>query len=283
MVRLMKRRRETPSKECSTQHPPEFFKIYLPEHNSKQLVIPPAFINNFNGRIPSKVVLKSLQGKDWNIELEHDERKLLMKKGWDRFVIDNSLERGEFLIFSYSGNTVFIVKIFSINGCVKEESKNIDDHSYMNVEEESNLDHEFSPSLSFKKGMLLEPIEVSDDLSEAMPEVVQERTVQSKNIRFSKFIDGRGYVHIPAAVLRENNVKLPRPTKEVLFRYKRVSQVAKVVQTTRRRVRFSTGWKDFQRKCKIVEGDECEFDIVLGNDRQIKEVVLLRICSNTRQ
>ena len=85
-----------------------------------------------------------------------------MKKGWDRFVIDNSLERGEFLIFSYSGNTVFIVKIFSINGCVKEESKNIDDHSYMNVEEESNLDHEFSPSLSFKKGMLLEPIEVSD-------------------------------------------------------------------------------------------------------------------------
>lgn len=87
--------------------------------------------------------------------------------------------------------------------------------------------------------------------------------------------------HIPAAVFRENNIKLPRPKKDILLRYKKgVSQVAQIVQTTRKRVRVSSGWKDFHSKCKIVEGDKCEFDVVVGDDRQIKEIVLLQICSN---
>ena len=73
-----------------------------------------------------------------------------MKKGWDRFVIDNSLERGEFLIFSSSGNTVFIVKIFSINGCVKKESTTINEQSYAKVKEEPKSDQESSPTSSCK-------------------------------------------------------------------------------------------------------------------------------------
>lgn len=95
--------------------------------------------------------MKSLQGKDWNVELEQDGNKLLMRNGWDRFVIDNSLELGEFLIFVYVSKTMFIVKIFSINGCVKKVSTTISEQSYAKVKEEPKSDNESSPSTSLCK------------------------------------------------------------------------------------------------------------------------------------
>ena len=93
---------------------------------------------------------KNLQGKDWNVELEQDGNKLLMRNGWDRFVIDNSLELEEFLIFAYVSKTTFIVKIFSINGCVKKESTTINEQSYAKVKEEPKSDQESSPTSSCK-------------------------------------------------------------------------------------------------------------------------------------
>lgn len=42
------------------------------------------------------------------------------KHGWEKFVQDNSLEFGDFLIFYYNGGPQFYVTIFSKNNCPKE-------------------------------------------------------------------------------------------------------------------------------------------------------------------
>lgn len=122
MVRLKRGRPRKNLSHSSSQHYPEFFRIYLPEHNSKTLSIPPTFVENFKGHIPKKVVLKNSHGKYWHVELEEVGGKLLFTRGWEGLVNSNSLERGDFMIFQYNGNGMFTVKVFGLNGCNKHET-----------------------------------------------------------------------------------------------------------------------------------------------------------------
>lgn len=47
---------------------------------------------------------------------------MIFKKGWQKFVQDYCLEFGDFLIFRYDGTSEIYVKVYSNNGCEKEES-----------------------------------------------------------------------------------------------------------------------------------------------------------------
>lgn len=46
------------------------------------------------------------------------------KSGWEKFVQDNSLEFGDFLIFYYNGGSDFFVSISGKNNCLKENNNN---------------------------------------------------------------------------------------------------------------------------------------------------------------
>lgn len=286
MARPTKRRRGRPVKySASSQNPPEFFKIYLPEHNSKQLVIPPDFMKNFRGKIPKKAILKNLRGEVWNVDLEKAECKLLMKKGWEDFVIDNSLARGEFLIFTYKGNSVFSVKIFSINGCMKDdEPMATNDQPHMKVKQEPNFDKVCrNHTGAYEKTPLersMEIQQVSPESHEVMTRGAPERTIESRNIRFTRVCEEKRYeLHIPAGIFTEYNIERPKINRPefILLKYRRgVSQTVKIWQGNHR-VLISTGWREFQLKNKMVKGDECVFEISLGNGRKIKEIELLQI------
>ncbi|KNA25273.1 hypothetical protein SOVF_008010 [Spinacia oleracea] len=286
MARPVKRRRGRPFKYSASQLPPEFFKVYLPEHNSKQLVIPPDFIKNFMGKIPMEVILKNLKGEVWNVELEKAECKLLIKKGWEDFVIGNSLARGEFLIFTYKGNSMFTVKIFSINGCVKDDEPVVtNEQPHVKVKQEPNSDQIYSHETGACEKTHLERSStnnerLSQDLHEAVTKDVPERTVESNKIRFTRVHKGKMYeLHIPSSIFRKYKIERPeikRP-EMVLLKYRRgISQTVKILGG-RDRVLITSGWKEFKLKNKLVKGDEYEFEISVGEGRKIKEIELLKI------
>ncbi|XP_074307408.1 B3 domain-containing protein REM20-like isoform X2 [Silene latifolia] len=104
---------------------PSFFKLYLPEHNSNKLLIPPPFIKYFNGCIPKVVKLWNLQGKLWKVKLEVvQDGRVYMTKGWNEYVRNHSLVRGDFLVFKPLNKSDFHVKVFGIDGVIKEEPVN---------------------------------------------------------------------------------------------------------------------------------------------------------------
>ncbi|EYU26913.1 hypothetical protein MIMGU_mgv1a022509mg, partial [Erythranthe guttata] len=110
---------------------PEFFKIYVPAIYSERLVnfqkkinfhrIPPDFIEKFGGNIPETVTLKKTPGISFQADINRidDDDDWFIEKGWPEFVKENSVEESDFLIFTYAGNAVFNVKVFSKNGCIK--------------------------------------------------------------------------------------------------------------------------------------------------------------------
>lgn len=72
--------------------------------------------------IPKKAILKDRNGQEWNVHLMEEADRLFIKTGWQDFVNSCSLEFGDFLIFRYfRKKLIFTVKVFSRNGCLKED------------------------------------------------------------------------------------------------------------------------------------------------------------------
>ncbi|ESQ31183.1 hypothetical protein EUTSA_v10004496mg [Eutrema salsugineum] len=100
----------------------EFFKVFLPEFSARELEIPTAFIDILEKPIPKQVLLVDEIGRLWGVETKAEERNRLVvfQKGWERFANDQSLEFGDFLVFSYDGDSRFSVSIFAKEGCKKD-------------------------------------------------------------------------------------------------------------------------------------------------------------------
>ncbi|XP_057965090.1 B3 domain-containing transcription factor VRN1 isoform X2 [Malania oleifera] len=118
------KKKKTPSKNCLS-----FFKVYIPAHSSERLHIPEGFIANLNGVLPNKTILRDHLGRLWHVEVAIIENVIYFQKGWQRFVKDNTLELGDFLLFRYNGDYIFDFKILGKNGCEKDETR-----AHMNIE-----------------------------------------------------------------------------------------------------------------------------------------------------
>lgn len=95
-----------------------FFKVFMGDFTDK-LRIPPAFNKKFNGKFVNESKLRCCTGRVWPVKLEKHEGNIFFKTGWKGFVKDNSLEDGDFLVFSYDGHSLFDVEIFDKSGCEK--------------------------------------------------------------------------------------------------------------------------------------------------------------------
>ncbi|XP_059668765.1 putative B3 domain-containing protein At5g66980 [Cornus florida] len=98
----------------------KFFKVYLPGQSTRQLRIPPAFVKEFNGTIPSKSTIMNHGRRQWRVEMSMIDNNLYFQNGWHKFVRDNTLEYEDFLVFCYVGSSMFYVKIFGKSGCLKK-------------------------------------------------------------------------------------------------------------------------------------------------------------------
>ncbi|KAK4414263.1 putative B3 domain-containing protein [Sesamum alatum] len=105
---------------------PEFFKIYVPAMCTDSMRIPPEFIKKIGGNIPRIARLTREPGLlSWQVSVSRNDEHWFLGEGWAEFVQENSVENGDFLTFSYVGNSTFSVKVFGPNGC----RKSIEDRS----------------------------------------------------------------------------------------------------------------------------------------------------------
>lgn len=82
--------------------------------------IPPAFAKHLNVTVPKHVIIRDYAGRQWHGKMEEVEGVIVIKDCWERFACVHSLELGDFLVFKYNGSSLFDVKIYGINGCLKE-------------------------------------------------------------------------------------------------------------------------------------------------------------------
>lgn len=61
-------------------------------------------------------------GKTYDIQIAKEPNGLVFRSGWAKFASAYELEQGDMLVFRYSRNSLFEVKIFDPNGCEKEFS-----------------------------------------------------------------------------------------------------------------------------------------------------------------
>lgn len=86
-------------------------------------VIPPAFIDILEKPLPKKALLLDEIGGIWCVDIKTEDTEerfcVSFTIGWDSFANDQSLEFGDFLVFSFDGDKRFSVTIFGKEGCKK--------------------------------------------------------------------------------------------------------------------------------------------------------------------
>lgn len=86
-------------------------------------MIPPAFIDILEKPLPDEVSLLDEIGRSWFVDTETEDTeerlRVVLKQGWELFAEDQSLEFGDFLVFTYDGRSRFSVTIFAKDGCKK--------------------------------------------------------------------------------------------------------------------------------------------------------------------
>ncbi|XP_043710117.1 putative B3 domain-containing protein At5g66980 [Telopea speciosissima] len=266
---------------------PEFFKIYLPDHSSQKMKIPPGFINHFNGLIPNKAILRSRNGRVWHVELEQVDNNLFFQNGWKGFVKDQSLKLGEFLVFKYDGNSVFNVKIFGTNGCEKQETlaynNNYDQEApHLKKEEQPEAEGIINnctpfiqnfPELSGKR------IRRRPKYGSPRSKVVEALTLKAaglgrlKNPYFvASFVPERPYdLFIPRTLIAKHHLKIvPEMTMcDPSGKHWRV----KTSRWKDGRVSLAKGWSALCKEHNLGIDDKCIFEFIKGRDRKIGGIV----------
>ncbi|XP_074309185.1 B3 domain-containing protein Os01g0723500-like [Silene latifolia] len=110
---------ESSHRYVSKEHHPSFFQLYVPKKNSINLRIPPAFIKNFQGKIPLNISLKNMSGLVWPAKLSYIDDHLHITSGWKDFVKEHSLNNGDFVVFHFVPGSTFLVMPFDADGCSK--------------------------------------------------------------------------------------------------------------------------------------------------------------------
>ncbi|XP_042382367.1 B3 domain-containing protein Os01g0905400-like isoform X1 [Zingiber officinale] len=96
--------------------PPSFFKIMLGDF-TKVLFIPPKFTYNLIDHVNQNVYLKDCNEQSSKVKVSRINGQLAFQEGWAKFVVDHSINFGEFLVFINVTRALFFVKIFGISAC----------------------------------------------------------------------------------------------------------------------------------------------------------------------
>ncbi|XP_059300330.1 B3 domain-containing protein At4g34400-like [Lycium ferocissimum] len=118
---------------------PNFLQIYSPEMCYSKLKIPSGFLKFFNGDIPLAFLLE-VEGparRSWRVVREEIQEDFFFKGGWPNFVQDNNLEFGDYLTFSYVGNSNFYVRIYGKYGYMKADLTAIEELELHRLDEEN--------------------------------------------------------------------------------------------------------------------------------------------------
>ncbi|PRQ60669.1 putative transcription factor B3-Domain family [Rosa chinensis] len=95
-----------------------FFKVILPPTiENQKLDIPLKSALEFGDELSNVATLIVPAGRVWQVDLERAHKTIWFVGGWQKFAEYYSLTDGQFLVFSYQGNSTFHVRIFYFSCC----------------------------------------------------------------------------------------------------------------------------------------------------------------------
>ncbi|XP_055803364.1 B3 domain-containing protein At5g60142-like [Solanum dulcamara] len=124
-----------------------FFKVFIPEISAKRLKLPTGYIDYKNGMLPWNVSLRDRFGNMWPIGVTKSGKHIYFEHGWEKFIEDNIVEFGDFIIFDYDGTRIFDFKLLGRIGCVKKGAGGLKFSMKEVDEEEMNVDNQKSMEL----------------------------------------------------------------------------------------------------------------------------------------
>ncbi|KAK4378390.1 hypothetical protein RND71_000252 [Anisodus tanguticus] len=119
-------------------------ELMLKVHIFRAKKIPTAYTEYKDGKLPRKVSLKDRFGNMWPIGVTKAGRSFHFQYGWEKFIKENNVEFGDFMIFDYDGNVVFDFKLLGITGCEKKGAGGLKLNGKEEDEEEMNVEHQKS-------------------------------------------------------------------------------------------------------------------------------------------
>uniref|UniRef100_A0A0E0MP58 TF-B3 domain-containing protein n=1 Tax=Oryza punctata TaxID=4537 RepID=A0A0E0MP58_ORYPU len=100
-------------------HRKSFIKVMITDFKNG-VTIPPKFARNFRGQMSGTVKLETRNGNTYEVQVAKELNNLVLRSGWERFASAYELEKGDILVFIYSGNSHFKVWIYDPSACEKE-------------------------------------------------------------------------------------------------------------------------------------------------------------------
>lgn len=109
-------------------------------------------METYKGKMPNTVTLKDLSGRCWQAEIEQNKEGVFIYNGWERFVIDKSVELGSFFVLRYvESSSSFVVKIFGPNGIKTEDLARVKIEDE-NAEEQTDSVQNYTENISARHG-----------------------------------------------------------------------------------------------------------------------------------
>ncbi|KAJ4965246.1 hypothetical protein NE237_017095 [Protea cynaroides] len=242
---------------------PSFFKVLLCGFK-KQLRIPTEFIKHVNGKLPGKFNLRSPNGTWWLVKVKKIKDGWFFHKGWNRFVKYHSLKVGEFLVFSYRGNSKFRVTIFDRSTC--EKVIPLEEHKISHIETEEPVSEAIIQSTKTvvksreKKRKRAFKIKINGKL-EAV------RLLETEHPHFTQILRSnlRYQITIPRALAVESG--LVGKKRILLWDPQGRSWPVNLRSRGDGRLVMRIGWGDFWKENNLVEGDACVFEFLQQGTR----------------
>ncbi|EOX91274.1 B3 DNA binding domain - like 5 [Theobroma cacao] len=250
---------------------PSFFKVLIGDFVNK-LRIPPAFVKNFQGNVPTNFTLKSNSGSSWRVTVQNTEGSYFFCGGWSNFVEDQGLDSGDFVVFYLVGKSSFDCVIYGPTGCGKKIV--LKTKRKRGRPKKSN---EVTPSeagaSSFQKATRVSPgcritraparrvINVGQQIvvvSEAISKHPSFTVVLKKYQKFS--------VVVPSSFAREAGLAEKRST---VIKDPKGRMWPLGISVGSRQVRLSAGWTKFRLENRLVAGDTLLFQYIRGTGNAI--------------
>ncbi|CAM8942091.1 unnamed protein product [Rhodiola kirilowii] len=250
--------------EVDDDNLPEFFKVYISHHSSKQMLIPNEFVDYMGERKFGSAELIGLSGQTWRVELVEDGKDLYFTDGWRDFVKDNMIQDGEFLFFKFHGNLIFSITMYDKSMCEKRDlfinicSRGRDSKIEAGGEELNGVRHvkrEESMGTSEPEG----PLFPSEDK-------IAERTAFSDKPSFEKCVTVSNVqtffnFNLPYSFVNKHSLSYKSNEKMVLRTSKNSSWEVKI-STGHGKITLTKGWRAFVRENNIKVGDVCKFELL---------------------
>ncbi|KAI5659228.1 hypothetical protein M9H77_28021 [Catharanthus roseus] len=273
-----------------------FFKYFVPERSAQKLNIPRAYTLYKKGNLPAKVFLRDRYGNLWTVDVEKIGNELFLVGGWSTFVLENSLELGDFVVFEPGSHNTFNVKILGKNSVEKvglgvckskikieeeesaeEEDGEEEEESAGSAEEEDEEEDivilSSGPGESSGRNKTLKP-----SISAAKISKAGCRISPPKNPHFLAKMRPRrrDELFVPFDVINDYNLDLP--SKTILRDSEGREWTTKLTPWKDGRIWYYGGWASLCRVNRVNEADTClcEFVKRKGKKKYHIQVTILR-------